>query len=72
MPQQHPGRLQILVVDAHCKRRLFSTKTPTDPDELARRFCTVQLLLFPFRKESLMPQQHPGRLQILVVDAHCK
>ncbi|KAF0666480.1 pilus assembly protein, partial [Salmonella enterica subsp. enterica serovar Worthington str. BCH-3194] len=40
MPQQHPGRLQILVVDAHCKRRLFSTKTPTDPDELARRFCT--------------------------------
>ena len=29
-----------LVVDAHCKRRLFSTKTPTDPDELARRFCT--------------------------------
>ncbi|ECJ1166734.1 hypothetical protein FNC24_24475, partial [Salmonella enterica subsp. enterica serovar Infantis] len=24
MPQQHPGRLQILVVDAHCKRRLFS------------------------------------------------
>ncbi|EBO9097326.1 hypothetical protein FBQ56_24620, partial [Salmonella enterica subsp. enterica serovar Infantis] len=26
MPQQHPGRLQILVVDAHCKRRLFSTK----------------------------------------------
>ncbi|EGD2493074.1 PilI type IV pilus biogenesis protein, partial [Salmonella enterica] len=39
MPQQHPGRLQILVVDAHCKRRLFSTKTPTDPDELARRFC---------------------------------
>ncbi|ELG7769113.1 PilI type IV pilus biogenesis protein, partial [Shigella sonnei] len=25
MPQQHPGRLQILVVDAHCKRRLFST-----------------------------------------------
>ncbi|EKG1642980.1 PilI type IV pilus biogenesis protein, partial [Salmonella enterica subsp. enterica serovar Kentucky] len=23
MPQQHPGRLQILVVDAHCKRRLF-------------------------------------------------
>uniref|UniRef100_UPI0030105F8F type IV pilus biogenesis protein PilI n=1 Tax=Escherichia coli TaxID=562 RepID=UPI0030105F8F len=39
MPQQHPG-LQILVVDAHCKRRLFSTKTPTDPDELARRFCT--------------------------------
>ncbi|EOL8208039.1 PilI type IV pilus biogenesis protein [Escherichia coli] len=40
MPQQHPGRLQILVVDTHCKRRLFSTKTPTDPDELARRFCT--------------------------------
>ncbi|MCV9218158.1 PilI type IV pilus biogenesis protein [Escherichia coli] len=40
MPQQHPGRLQVLVVDTHCKRRLFSTKTPTDPDELARRFCT--------------------------------
>ncbi len=34
MPQQHPGRLQILVVDAHCKRRLFSTKTPTDPMSL--------------------------------------
>ncbi|EEU2133766.1 PilI type IV pilus biogenesis protein (plasmid) [Escherichia albertii] len=34
MPQQHPGRLQILVVDAHCKRRLFSTKTPTDPDDV--------------------------------------
>lgn len=40
MPQQHPGRLQVLIVDAHCKRKLFSTKTPTDPDELARRFCT--------------------------------
>lgn len=40
MPQQHPGRLQVLVVDTHCKRKLFSTKTPTDPDELARRFCT--------------------------------
>ncbi|EEW7328531.1 type IV pilus biogenesis protein PilI [Escherichia coli] len=40
MPQQHPGRLQVLVVDTHCKRKLFSTKTQTDPDELARRFCT--------------------------------
>lgn len=35
MPQQHPGRLQVLVVDTHCKRKLFSTKTQTDPDELA-------------------------------------
>ncbi|EDG6542374.1 pilus assembly protein, partial [Salmonella enterica subsp. enterica serovar Typhimurium] len=25
MPQQHPGRLQVLVVDTHCKRKLFST-----------------------------------------------
>lgn len=30
MPQQHPGRLQVLVVDTHCKRKLFSTKTQTD------------------------------------------
>ncbi|EBA5935147.1 pilus assembly protein [Salmonella enterica] len=37
-----PGavQLQVLVVDTHCKRKLFSTKTQTDPDELARRFCT--------------------------------
>ncbi|HAD5096554.1 TPA_asm: pilus assembly protein, partial [Salmonella enterica subsp. enterica serovar Typhimurium] len=21
MPQQHPGRLQVLVVDTHCKRK---------------------------------------------------
>ncbi|MEL5762537.1 PilI type IV pilus biogenesis protein, partial [Escherichia coli] len=40
MPQQHPGRLQILVVDAHCKPSLFSTTTPTAPDKLARRFDT--------------------------------
>ncbi|EDQ5142293.1 pilus assembly protein, partial [Salmonella enterica subsp. enterica] len=25
MPQQHPGRLQVLVVDTRCERRLFST-----------------------------------------------
>ncbi|EGA0674666.1 PilI type IV pilus biogenesis protein, partial [Escherichia coli] len=25
MPQQHPGRLQVLVVNTHCERRLFST-----------------------------------------------
>ncbi|WP_249544764.1 type IV pilus biogenesis protein PilI [Escherichia coli] len=41
MPQQHPGRLQILVVDAHCKRRLFQRKhrqTPMSlPDVSARR-----------------------------------
>lgn len=37
MPQQHPGRLQILVVDAHCKRRLFSTKPMSLPDVSARR-----------------------------------
>ncbi|EIC7377691.1 PilI type IV pilus biogenesis protein [Salmonella enterica] len=40
MPQQHPGRLQVLVVDTHCERRLFSTTAQADPDELARRFCT--------------------------------
>uniref|UniRef100_UPI00358DF5CF type IV pilus biogenesis protein PilI n=1 Tax=Escherichia coli TaxID=562 RepID=UPI00358DF5CF len=37
MPQQHPGRLQVLVVDTHCKRKLFSTKTQTDPDECHER-----------------------------------
>ena len=40
MPQQHPGRLQVLVVDTRCERRLFSTTTQTDPETLARRFCT--------------------------------
>ncbi|WP_249540450.1 type IV pilus biogenesis protein PilI [Escherichia coli] len=67
MPQQHPGRLQILVVDAHCKRRLFSTKTPTDPDELARRFCTPDNCLvvvlrdnrFLFRLEACSRQPLP-------------
>ncbi|EDI3853684.1 hypothetical protein CEC90_18980 [Salmonella enterica subsp. enterica serovar Typhimurium] len=53
MPQQHPGRLQILVVDAHCKRRLFSTKTPTDPDELARRFCTPDNCLVVVLRDNL-------------------
>lgn len=40
MPQQHPGRLQVLVVDTHCERRLFSMTAQADPDALARRFCT--------------------------------
>ncbi|EFA4194231.1 PilI type IV pilus biogenesis protein [Escherichia coli] len=40
MPQQHPGRLQVLAVDTHCERRLFSTTAQADPDALARRFCT--------------------------------
>ncbi|EGD1876900.1 PilI type IV pilus biogenesis protein [Salmonella enterica subsp. enterica serovar Stanleyville] len=40
MPQPHPGRLQVLVVNTRCERRLFSTTTPTDPETLARRFCT--------------------------------
>ncbi|HAB6743787.1 TPA_asm: pilus assembly protein [Salmonella enterica subsp. enterica serovar Typhimurium] len=59
MPQQHPGRLQILVVDAHCKRRLFSTKTPTDPDELARRFCTPDnCLVVVLRDKNKRPRQN--------------
>nr|QWP89384.1 hypothetical protein IHCLGBEB_00187 [Escherichia coli] len=50
MPQQHPGRLQILVVDAHCKRRLFQRKHRQTgkqalPDVSARRitvsWCTT-------------------------------
>ncbi|HHU4495390.1 type IV pilus biogenesis protein PilI [Escherichia coli] len=40
MPQQHPGRLQVLVVNTHCERRLFSATAQADPDALARRFCT--------------------------------
>lgn len=62
MPQQHPGRLKILVVDAHCKRRLFSTKTPTDPDELARRFCTPDNCLVVVLRDNrfLFRSAHPS------------
>ena len=56
MPQQHPGRLQVLVVDTRCERRLFSTTTPTDRDacppflhagQLSRGGTTRQQISFP-------------------------
>ncbi|ENU6192783.1 TPA: PilI type IV pilus biogenesis protein [Salmonella enterica] len=36
IPQQHTGRLQVLVVNTHCERRLFSATAQADPNALAR------------------------------------